>query len=76
MLLTDQWLHCWAHLRGIHCCTHHAGCDEKMFPAGICIKWQPKIQEMIPSYGISLAQNPELFRQIQASTGETLGLNR
>lgn len=48
---------------------------KKCFPQEF-VQWQPKIQEMIPSYGISLAQNPELFRQIQASTGETLGLNR
>ncbi len=48
---------------------------KKCFPQEF-VQWQPKIQEMIPSYGISLAQNPELFRQIQASTSETLGLNR
>lgn len=36
--------------------------------------WAPKIKEMIPSYGLSLVDNPHLFREIQASTAEVLGL--
>jgi len=36
--------------------------------------WEPKIKEMIPSYGLSLAQHPELLREIQDSTARTLGL--
>ncbi|HHW37280.1 MAG TPA: malate:quinone oxidoreductase [Bacillales bacterium] len=37
-------------------------------------EWEPKIKEMIPSYGISLLKNPELLDEIHASTTETLGL--
>ncbi|MFC5471564.1 malate:quinone oxidoreductase [Cohnella suwonensis] len=37
--------------------------------------WEPKIQEMIPSYGVSLMDNPELLREIHASTAEALGLS-
>ncbi|MFP7288076.1 malate:quinone oxidoreductase [Shouchella clausii] len=37
--------------------------------------WEPKIKEMIPAYGVSLLQNPELMRQIQRSTSRTLGLS-
>ncbi|GGD91256.1 malate dehydrogenase (quinone) [Paenibacillus nasutitermitis] len=37
--------------------------------------WEPKIKEMIPSYGVSLVKNPELIKEIHASTGRTLGLN-
>ena len=36
--------------------------------------WEPKIREMIPSYGVSLVQHPDLFEQVYASTAETLGL--
>ncbi len=36
--------------------------------------WEPKIREMIPSYGLSLMQNPELIRDIHATTARTLGL--
>lgn len=38
-------------------------------------EWEPKIKEMIPSYGKSLAQNRELFNEIHASTAEVLNLN-
>ncbi|MEK3799803.1 malate:quinone oxidoreductase [Peribacillus sp. FSL H8-0477] len=38
-------------------------------------EWEPKIKEMIPSYGLSLMENPELFQQIHASTARSLGLN-
>lgn len=37
-------------------------------------EWEPKIKEMIPSYGESLGQNPELLEEIHAMTAETLGL--
>nr|WP_155113254.1 malate:quinone oxidoreductase [Metabacillus mangrovi] len=37
-------------------------------------QWEPKIKEMVPSYGISLSGNQQLFREIHASTAETLGL--
>ena len=39
-------------------------------------EWEPKIKEMIPSYGVSLMEHPELLREIQMSTAESLGLNR
>ncbi|MFY4776163.1 malate:quinone oxidoreductase [Metabacillus sp. RGM 3146] len=38
-------------------------------------EWEPKIKEMVPSYGVSLSENPELFKEIHASTAQTLGLN-
>jgi len=47
---------------------------EKCFPQQI-EEWEPKIREMIPSYGLSLAENPELLQEIHASTAEALGLN-
>ncbi|WP_405081079.1 malate:quinone oxidoreductase [Paenibacillus chitinolyticus] len=37
-------------------------------------EWEPKIKEMIPSYGVSLLNNPELFQEILSSTARTLGL--
>ncbi|WP_083573931.1 malate:quinone oxidoreductase [Rossellomorea aquimaris] len=47
---------------------------DKCFPQHMN-EWEPKIKEMIPSYGISLSENPELFKEIHASTAEALGLN-
>ncbi|QBP42883.1 malate:quinone oxidoreductase [Paenisporosarcina antarctica] len=38
-------------------------------------EWEPKIKEMIPSYGVSLADNPQLFEEIHTSTANALGLN-
>ena len=38
-------------------------------------EWEPKIKEMIPSYGLSLMENPELFQKIHASTARSLCLN-
>lgn len=37
-------------------------------------EWEPKIKEMIPSYGVSLAENPELLHEIHESTAQTLGI--
>lgn len=37
--------------------------------------WEPKIREMIPSYGAPLMKNPGLIREIHTSTARTLGLN-
>ena len=37
-------------------------------------EWEPKIKEMIPSYGKSLMENPDLLKEIHASTAESLGL--
>ncbi|CAM4290485.1 malate:quinone oxidoreductase [Paenibacillus tarimensis] len=47
---------------------------ERCFPQHMA-GWEPKIREMIPSYGISLSKNPELFREIDRSTAQTLGLS-
>ncbi|MBB5174744.1 malate:quinone oxidoreductase [Texcoconibacillus texcoconensis] len=38
-------------------------------------EWEPKIKEMIPSYGLSLMENPDLLREVQTSTTQTLGLD-
>ncbi|MCM3715320.1 malate:quinone oxidoreductase [Alkalihalobacillus oceani] len=38
-------------------------------------QWEPKIKEMIPSYGVSLAENRELLHDIHTSTAKTLGLS-
>ena len=46
---------------------------KKCFPDHIN-EWETKLKEMIPSYGISLADNPELFQEIHTSTAQTLGL--
>ncbi|MEC0181327.1 malate:quinone oxidoreductase [Paenibacillus peoriae] len=48
---------------------------EKCFPQHMKA-WEPKIKEMIPSYGVSLAENPELFQEIHDSTTQTLGLGQ
>ncbi|UFT99325.1 malate:quinone oxidoreductase [Radiobacillus kanasensis] len=37
-------------------------------------EWEPKIKEMIPSYGLSLVENPEFFKEIHTSTAQALGL--
>ncbi|MGO4890660.1 malate dehydrogenase (quinone) [Anaerobacillus sp. MEB173] len=37
--------------------------------------WEPKIKEMIPSYGLSLTENPELLHEIHTSVMQTLGLD-
>lgn len=39
-------------------------------------EWEPKIKEMVPSYGLSLMENPELLKEIKETTGETLGLSK
>jgi malate dehydrogenase (quinone) len=46
----------------------------KCFPQQIKT-WEPKLKEMIPSYGVPLLKNPELIQEILASTARTLGLN-
>jgi malate dehydrogenase (quinone) len=46
----------------------------KCFPQQIK-EWEPKIKEMIPSYGVSLANNPELFQEIHNSTAQALRLS-
>ncbi|GEN35816.1 malate:quinone oxidoreductase [Aneurinibacillus danicus] len=46
---------------------------KKCFPQHLKA-WEPKIKEMIPSYGVSLVENPELLHEIHTSTARTLGL--
>jgi len=46
----------------------------KCFPEHVQ-EWEPKIKEMIPSYGMSLMNNPDLLEEIHTSTAETLGLS-
>ena len=38
-------------------------------------EWEQKIKEMIPSYGMSLMQNPELLEEVHESTAQALGLS-
>ncbi|MDM5228048.1 malate:quinone oxidoreductase [Cytobacillus sp. NJ13] len=38
-------------------------------------EWHFKIKKMIPSYGMSLSENPDLFREIHTSTAQVLGLS-
>lgn len=47
---------------------------EKCFPQHLKT-WEPKIKEMIPSYGISLVKNPGLIQEIHSYTAQALGLN-
>ncbi|MNO20441.1 putative malate:quinone oxidoreductase 1 [compost metagenome] len=47
----------------------------KCFPQHIQA-WEPKIKEMIPSYGVALLEEPELIREIHTLTARTLGLMR
>lgn len=47
---------------------------QKCFPQQLK-EWEPKLKEIIPSYGKQLAQHPELFQRVHASTSQTLGLD-
>ncbi|WP_257350985.1 malate:quinone oxidoreductase [Pseudalkalibacillus decolorationis] len=47
---------------------------ERCFPQHMN-EWEPKVKEMIPSYDVSLVDNPELFQEILTSTAQMLGLN-
>lgn len=47
---------------------------DRCFPQQVK-EWEPKIKEMIPSYGVSLSENPELLREIHISTAQALGLD-
>ncbi|WP_433749090.1 malate:quinone oxidoreductase [Paenibacillus amylolyticus] len=37
--------------------------------------WEPKVKEMIPSYGISLVENLDLLKEVHSSTAKALGLS-
>lgn len=47
---------------------------KKCFPHNMK-EWEPKIKEMIASYGVSLMENPELLQEVHASTAQILGLS-
>ncbi len=47
----------------------------KCFPQELN-QWEPKIKEMIPSYGLSLMDNPELLKEVHETTAEALQLNQ
>ncbi|MBJ6362415.1 malate:quinone oxidoreductase [Paenibacillus sp. GCM10012307] len=47
---------------------------QKCFPQHVKA-WEPKLKEMIPSYGVQLLKKPELIREIHASTAKALGLD-
>lgn len=38
-------------------------------------QWEDNIKEMVPSYGIKLSENPEIFEEIHESTSKTLRLS-
>lgn len=46
---------------------------ERCFPQHIN-DWEPKIKEMIPSYGKALVENPELIREVHTTTDQALDL--
>ncbi|OGX79088.1 malate:quinone oxidoreductase [Exiguobacterium sp. SH31] len=46
---------------------------EQCFPEQLP-EWEPKIKAMVPSYGVSLSDHPELFKTIHESTAMALGL--
>ncbi|MDG5789446.1 malate dehydrogenase (quinone) [Evansella sp. AB-P1] len=48
---------------------------KKCFPQHV-LGWETKIKEMIPSYGLSLMENPKLLNEIHTSTMATLRLSR
>lgn len=48
---------------------------EKAFPEQTKNQWNPKLHEIIQSYGQDLEQNPELLDQVRSYTSGQLGLN-
>ncbi len=49
---------------------------QQCFPEQMATEaWQSKLKEMIPSYGLHLANNPELIAQVRGWTTEVLQLN-
>jgi len=48
---------------------------ERCFADELKSKWIGKLQEMIPSYGHSLADDPELLRKVRAYSAEILHIN-
>ncbi len=48
---------------------------ESCFHERLVGNWQPKLKEMIPSYGHDLRQDAALLRRVRAETAEVLGLH-
>ena len=48
---------------------------EKAFPEQVNGKWNPKLHEIVQSYGQDLGTNPALLDQVRTYTSATLGLN-
>ncbi|MET3293222.1 malate:quinone oxidoreductase [Brevibacillus fluminis] len=48
---------------------------KKCFPQQIN-EWEPKLKEMIPTYGVSLMAHPELIQEIHTSTDRALELSK
>lgn len=46
---------------------------QRCFPADYA-EWKPRLQDMIPSHGVALGENPALLENITASTSKTLGI--
>ncbi len=46
---------------------------ERCFPGRID-DWRPALKELVPSYGISLSENPSLYEDLRAWTDRSLGL--
>lgn len=46
---------------------------EKCFPQHVKA-WRPKLEEMIPSYGVTLMERPDLIEEIHTNTAQKLGL--
>ena len=38
-------------------------------------EWEPKIREMVPSYGVSLRENPDLLKRVNETADKALGLS-
>lgn len=48
---------------------------EKAFPEQVKGKWNPKLHEIVQSYGQDLSSNPALLDQVRTYTSSTLGLH-
>ncbi|MDA3129541.1 malate:quinone oxidoreductase [Aliibacillus thermotolerans] len=48
---------------------------ERCFPEQMK-EWEPKIKEMVPSYGMSLMENPDLLQEVKEEANKTLHLDQ
>ena len=46
----------------------------KSFPARMSA-WEPRLKELIPSYGTKLNDNPQLADEVMGRTAQVLGIN-